>query len=368
MAKHREEGRPPAQDTSPDESQSAALPSTGGQGATAPGSRPFTPVGDRDDPYARSKRRPQPTNINSIDPRFVFEAIDSRKRSGHSSPKFPRATGSSPELRPSDDRRHSSLFGKKHEHTDNSTSGGKSHGSMSDLKRFFKLGGSRIKDKRGKIPASTGTTISPHKAVQGQSTFSESDGLEMKYGKLGKVLGKGAGGSVRIVKRGDGITFAAKEFQPRHVHESEREYKKKVTAEYCIGSMLHHGNIIETMDIVYVNGKWWEVMEYAPYDLFAIVMTGKMSKEEVHCCFLQILRGVEHMHSLGIAHRDLKLDNVVVSREGIMKIIDFGSASVFKYPLEKELILASGKHLSTCSARMPLTRLRCCWIRSLSRT
>jgi serine/threonine protein kinase len=72
-------------------------------------------------------------------------------------------------------------------------------------------------------------------------------------------------------------------------------------------------------------------------------MTGKMSREEVSCCFLQILSGVTYLHSMGLAHRDLKLDNVVVSEHGIMKIIDFGSAHVYKYPFETSIVLASGK-------------------------
>ena len=141
----------------------------------------------------------------------------------------------------------------------------------------------------------------------------------------------------------DGLTFAVKQFRDRHSYETEREYNKKVTAEFCIGSTLHHGNIIETLDIVHEKGHWYEVMEYAPFDLFAIVMTGKMSREEVACSFLQIVSGVTFLHSMGLAHRDLKLDNVVVNEHGIMKLIDFGSASVFKYPFENDIILASGK-------------------------
>jgi len=173
--------------------------------------------------------------------------------------------------------------------------------------------------------------------------FGDDHGLSSKYGKFGKVLGAGAGGSVRLMKRSeDGVVFAVKEFRPRHSYETEREYVKKLTAEYCMGSSLHHGNVIETLDIVQEKGKWYEVMEYAPYDLFAIVMTGKMTREEVSCCFLQILSGVTYLHSMGLAHRDLKLDNVVVSEHGIMKIIDFGSAHVFKYPFESGIVLAQG--------------------------
>jgi serine/threonine protein kinase len=141
----------------------------------------------------------------------------------------------------------------------------------------------------------------------------------------------------------DGVTFAVKQFRPRHSYESEKDYNKKVTAEFCIGSTLHHGNIIETMDLVNEKGNYYVVMEYAPYDLFAIVMTGKMSREEVSCCTLQILNGVTYLHKMGLAHRDLKLDNVVVNEHGIMKIIDFGSATVFRYPFENDIVLASGK-------------------------
>jgi serine/threonine protein kinase len=140
----------------------------------------------------------------------------------------------------------------------------------------------------------------------------------------------------------DGVTFAVKEFRARHSYESEREYAKKVTAEFCIGSTLHHGNIVETLDIVHERGKWYEVMEYCPYDLFATVMTGKMSREEVACCFMQILSGLTYLHRMGLAHRDMKLDNVVMNEYGILKIIDFGSASVFRYPFENDIVEAHG--------------------------
>lgn len=216
---------------------------------------------------------------------------------------------------------------------------------MADLKRFFKLGPSS-KSKRTASPASSvrSGAKTPPSSKSSQIPFGDDHGLSSKYGKLGKVLGAGAGGSVRLMKRGDdGVVFAVKEFRPRHSYETEREYVKKLTAEYCMGSSLHHGNIIETLDIVQEKGKWYEVMEYAPFDLFAIVMTGKMSREEVSCCFLQILSGVTYLHSMGLAHRDLKLDNVVVSEHGIMKIIDFGSAHVFKYPFESSIVPASGE-------------------------
>lgn len=76
-------------------------------------------------------------------------------------------------------------------------------------------------------------------------------------------------------------------------------------------------------------------MEYAPYDLFSVVMSGKMTRPEIYCVFRQICDGVEYLHSLGLAHRDLKLDNCVMTSDNIVKLIDFGTATVFHYPGKK---------------------------------
>ena len=261
------------------------------------------------------------------------------------------------------DKRASIFGGKKdpYAHLHDENSGGmdnKKHGSMSELKRFFRLG---HKNKHTEAPQAasrkpsnkSGSRTPPHQAPPANVPFADDHGLEAKYGKFGKVLGTGAGGSVRLLKRSsDGVTFAVKQFRERHSWETEKEYSKKVTAEFCIGSTLHHGNIIETMDIIQENHRWYEVMEYAPYDLFATVMTGKMSRDEISCAFMQIVNGVSYLHSMGLAHRDLKLDNVVVSEFGIMKLIDFGSATVFRYPFEDDLVLASGKS-SQDSTRLP---------------
>ncbi|MCP8719565.1 MAG: protein kinase [Asgard group archaeon] len=157
-----------------------------------------------------------------------------------------------------------------------------------------------------------------------------------KYGKVGKELGSGAGGSVKLVTRpSDSKTFAVKEFRPKRSSESLKDYTRKCTAEYCIGSTLVHPNIIKTMDIIHENNRYFEVMEYAPIDFFAVVMSGEMSRTEINCCFKQIIEGVTYLHTLGLAHRDLKLDNCVITKEGILKIIDFGSAVIFKYPYEQ---------------------------------
>ena len=147
---------------------------------------------------------------------------------------------------------------------------------------------------------------------------------------------------MRLIKRSkDHTVFAVKEFRARRAGENEKEYIKKVTAEFCIGSTLHHVNIIETVDIISDHGHYYEVMEYAPFDLFSVVMSGRMCRKELYCVFKQIVDGVDYLHSMGLAHRDLKLDNCVMTTDNVVKIIDFGTATVFHSP-GKSKVVATG--------------------------
>ena len=205
--------------------------------------RPFTPQGDANDPYAASKRPAQAKNVGTIDQRFVF----SRKSK-------PSPTGSTTSLRSDkSDKRHSGFLGGRNKAGDISSSANSSvhhhhQSSMSDLRRFFKVGGSHKQKKLPHSPAGPAPGAAPRST---HLPFADDHGLSSKYGKLGRVLGSGAGGSVKLMKRSeDNTVFAVKEFRPRHSYETEKEYTKKLTAEFCFGSALHHGNIIETLDIV----------------------------------------------------------------------------------------------------------------------
>lgn len=244
--------------------------------------------------------------------------------------------------------------------TTSTTSPRPSH-SMAELKRFFRPNAHRKARSpahaghhhakpsaehhvhtQSAIPPSSDSTLSLSNNI---NIYHDDAILAQKYGRMGKLLGAGAGGSVKVLVRPtDGATFAVKEFRPRKPNESVRDYAKKCTAEFCIGSTLRHPNIIETLDIFSDSqqNKYYEVMEYCPIDFFAVIMTGKMSRGEINCCLRQLTEGVKYLHSMGLAHRDLKLDNCVMTADGILKLIDFGSAVVFRYPMETEVTMAHG--------------------------
>lgn len=195
----------------------------------------------------------------------------------------------------------------------------------------------------GSYGSMNGDTIYVSSSNTNNATGDKQVPFAKRYTSTGEDLGAGAGGFVKLVKRiVDSKIFAVKEFRAKLETETKRDYVKKITSEYCIGTTLNHSNIVETIEITYENNRILQVMEYCEYDLFAIVMSNKMSYEEICCCFKQILTGVQYLHSIGVAHRDLKLDNCVINSNGIVKLIDFGAAVVFSYPFSKTLVEASG--------------------------
>ncbi|THH07941.1 hypothetical protein EW145_g3045 [Phellinidium pouzarii] len=164
------------------------------------------------------------------------------------------------------------------------------------------------------------------RSTAGDSTVS----LSKKYGVCERIaIGKGA---------------TSVEFRKRQKNETEKEYVKKLTAEFCISSTLHHVNIVETVDLLQDENKHWcEVMEFCPGgDLYAAIKKGGMSPSEVECCFKQILTGVAYLHSQGVAHRDIKPENLFFNSRGQLKIGDYGASTVYRLPWETTVHMSTG--------------------------
>lgn len=166
-----------------------------------------------------------------------------------------------------------------------------------------------------------------------------------------KEVGKGATAKVKIMcRKGDtkDHQYAVKEFRKRATKESEEEYQRKVKSEYLIAKSLHHPNIVETVRLCTHSGRWNHVMEYCAYgELYSLVQRKYLKPEDINCFFKQLLRGVAHLHSHGIAHRDIKLENLLLSEDGFIKITDFGVSEVFsgEHPGLREANGECGKHM-----------------------
>ncbi|KAK5135565.1 hypothetical protein LTR08_005045 [Meristemomyces frigidus] len=140
--------------------------------------------------------------------------------------------------------------------------------------------------------------------------------------------------------------FAVKEFRDwDESEEDESEYQRKIKSEYAIAKACLHPNIVETYRLCYSEKrtKWHHVMEFCDrHDLVDIIKQNYFSREDRDCMFKQLLRGVDFLHSHGVAHRDLKAENLLLTNDGCLKIADFGTSEVF-----------SGKHPGLQHCRQP---------------
>ncbi|KAI1648826.1 kinase-like protein [Daldinia loculata] len=155
-------------------------------------------------------------------------------------------------------------------------------------------------------------------------------------GRHGKHLGKGATSKVTLmVRKGNpGELYAVKEFRSKSSSETTEEYEKKIKSEYSIAKSLHHPNIVETVRLCTDHGRWNHVMEYCSEgDLFGLVSKKYLREESREidriCLFKQLCQGINYLHSNGIAHRDIKLENLLITKDSKLKITDFGVSEVF---------------------------------------
>lgn len=164
-----------------------------------------------------------------------------------------------------------------------------------------------------------------------------------EYGECYRRLGQGTSAVVMVVRKlgEDGRSeklYAIKQFRKKQKQESEKEYMKKLTSEFCISSTFTHPNVVETIDLVLDNKKrYCTVMEYCPGgDLFSSIMADRMTEIEKACCFKQMIQGLAYLHSMGVAHRDIKPENLLLTMDGKLKITDFGVSDVFRFPWESK--------------------------------
>jgi len=150
-----------------------------------------------------------------------------------------------------------------------------------------------------------------------------------------KYLGEGSFSNVKLYKCKEKNNnyvcdefFVVKQLKNKKV-SNEKNLRKMLLNEYTIGSLLNHENIRQTIDIdlkVYCI-----IFEYVPSINFLQYITHHKPSllDKIHC-FKQILNGVSYMHNIGIAHMDLKLENIMIDTiKKQVKIIDLGESKVF---------------------------------------
>lgn len=106
-----------------------------------------------------------------------------------------------------------------------------------------------------------------------------------------------------------------------------------------MGEVVRHPNITKCLEMLHSNSRLFLVMEFAGSQNIEHMLRGRtqqrMNESEVNNCFEQVVRGVAHLHSKNIAHRNICLQHLILStlagsdREHV-QIVDFQSAMLVK--------------------------------------
>ncbi|XVE54752.1 hypothetical protein DITRI_Ditri03aG0106900 [Diplodiscus trichospermus] len=126
----------------------------------------------------------------------------------------------------------------------------------------------------------------------------------------------------------------------------EPESVRFMAREIVILRRLDHPNIIKLDGIITsrMSCSIYLVFEYMEHDITGLLSCPdiKFSESQIKCYVKQLLSGLDHCHSRGIMHRDIKGSNLLVNNEGILKMADFGLAnfygSVHRQPLTSRVV------------------------------
>ena len=145
--------------------------------------------------------------------------------------------------------------------------------------------------------------------------------------EIGDELGKGAYGTVRLGTHTlTGEKVAIKSYEKSTLITPSR--KKSILREAKILSKLKHSNIVKFLTTIETPTLYNLVFEHVSgcslKDYLYSRSARKIEEYQASLILTQILQALEFCHSIGVSHRDIKLENVLLEENHIVKLIDFG--------------------------------------------
>lgn len=136
------------------------------------------------------------------------------------------------------------------------------------------------------------------------------------YMNLHKI-GQGASGGVYTGhKKASSDLVAIKQ-----MNLDQQPKKDLIVNEIIVMKESQHPNIVNYIDSYLIQGDLWVIMEYMEGGSLTDVVTFNiMTEGQIAAVCRETLKGLQHLHSKGVIHRDIKSDNILLSSEGNIKL------------------------------------------------
>ena len=147
--------------------------------------------------------------------------------------------------------------------------------------------------------------------------------------KIIKPIGKGGMSTVYLARdKNLDRLVAIKLLHP--TMSSDEKNRERLKIEALAIARINHENIVNVYNFVNKNDNSYIVMEYIDgFTLSDFIEKNPITNPELLLSlFLKILKGINFSHKKNIIHRDIKPENVMISKDGLIKIMDFGIASI----------------------------------------
>uniref|UniRef100_A0A2P2I2G9 Cyclin-dependent kinase 5 homolog n=2 Tax=Hirondellea gigas TaxID=1518452 RepID=A0A2P2I2G9_9CRUS len=153
-----------------------------------------------------------------------------------------------------------------------------------------------------------------------------------RYEKLEKI-GEGTYGMVFKARNRESQEIVA--LKRVRLDDDDEGVPSSALREICLLKELHHKNVVRLMDVLHCDRKLTLVFEYCDQDLkkYFDALNGEIDPEVVKSFMYQLLRGLDFCHNKNILHRDLKPQNLLINKNGELKLADFGLARAFGIPV-----------------------------------
>ena len=197
------------------------------------------------------------------------------------------------------------------------------------------------------------TVVAPHRTAA--NTFSRE--IEGRF-RVERELGAGGMGEVYLATDPALERFVAlKVIRPEILEDPH--WLDRFRLEATVSAGLQHPNIVQVYDILQAAGRPVLVMEYVDgTDLKHALQTGALDETEVVRIMAEVCDGLAFAHMRGVIHRDIKPGNIMLARDGVPKIADFGlatqggrSISASIDAAEQDCVLGSPGYMSPEQAR-----------------